>query len=408
MLRKMRWRFIFSAMTAIFVVMAIVVVCINFFNYHVMAERQDATLAAILEADMHMLSPFEDEEIPPSGFGGNPSLEAQYMTRYFSVHCDKNGEIINVFTDFIASVSPQDARSYAQKALAKGKSSGYYEDYRYLIEYASDETILIFLNVANELQFMRGLLLVSCIVALVSLLAVFGLVVLFSRRAVDPYVKNMERQRQFITDAGHEIKTPLTSISTSADVLAMEDGENEWVKNIRNQTKRLSKLVANLVVLSRLDEERPLPEKSFFSLSDAIWETMEPFVALAKAKGKSFMPCIEEELSMCGDKASIQQMVSILLDNAIRYSDENGRIRLEVFRKRRNIVIEVFNTCSIEDVSHIDRLFDRFFRLDKSRSSDTGGTGIGLSIAQAIAEAHEGQISVKSSDGNTILFRVIL
>ena len=221
-------------------------------------------------------------------------------------------------------------------------------------------------------------------------------------------MKNMERQKQFITDAGHELKTPITSIATSADIAAMEHEGDEWIDNIRRQAARLTKLVGDMVALSRLDEETPFPEKSRFSVSEAAWEAAEPFANLAKAKGKSYSQHIEEGLTLYGDRGSVQRVISILLDNAVRYSDDGGEIQLRIYGRRGRICVEVFNTCDLPDVSDLDRLFDRFYRLDESRSAITGGTGIGLSMVRAIAEIYGGKASVESADGKEICFKVVL
>ena len=152
----------------------------------------------------------------------------------------------------------------------------------------------------------------------------------------------------------------------------------------------------------------PFPEKAVFSFSEAAWETSEPFSAIAKAKGKQYTEHIEDHLEYTGARSSIQQMISILLDNAVRYSGEGGEIWLEIYRRHSNIYIEVLNTCSLPEGTDINRLFDRFYRPDESRSVNSGGAGIGLSVAQAIAEAHGGKITVKCTGREKILFRVIL
>ncbi len=157
-----------------------------------------------------------------------------------------------------------------------------------------------------------------------------------------------------------------------------------------------------------MDESTPFPEKTGFSLSEAAWETSEPFASLARASGKNYMQRIEDGIEIIGDKNAIQQMISILLDNALRYSNAGGQIQFDLYRKGKRVCIEVFNTCdpiSQEDLAH---LFDRFYRPDKSRSTNTGGTGIGLSIAKSTAEGHGGKISVKSLSGNSIRFTVSL
>lgn len=190
-------------------------------------------------------------------------------------------------------------------------------------------------------------------------------------------------------------------------MLALELGDDEWVRNIQTQSARLSKLVAGLVTLSRLDEEDPLPEKARFSLSDALWEAADPFASLIKAGGKSYSQRIEDGLTVTGDRAAVQQVVSILLDNAVKYSPEGGEISLRAFRSGRRAVIEVYNTCEGLDETDLERLFDRFYRADKSRSGAVKGSGIGLSIAKAAVEAHGGRIRAEKR-AHGIMFQVTL
>ena len=190
-------------------------------------------------------------------------------------------------------------------------------------------------------------------------------------------------QKQFITDASHELKTPLTSISTSLDVIEIEHGEDEWTENIRNQTTRMTKLVGELVALSRLDEIKPLPAKENFSVSNAAWEIVEVYQPQAKAREKKFDVEIQDDVFMIGEKDAIQQMLSVLLDNAIRYSNEKGEIRFSLKKSKNKVRIEVFNTCHFDTPPDVNRLFDRFYRPDSSRNSDTGGNGVGLAIAKA-------------------------
>lgn len=407
MLKKMQRRFIVAAMLAFGVVMLALIVGINVANYYRTTSMQDRLIGDLME---HELRVFRQPKAAPPPFadiqGGGP--EAEFMTRFFAVHCDRKGNIKAMSRDYIASVDEKTAGIYTQRVLLKGRKKGYYENYRYLVNRDESGIVILFLNAEVPLQFMRSLFWVSIGIGCASLLLVFLLVVFLSRRAIRPYVQNMERQKQFITDAGHELKTPITSIATSADIAAMEHEGDEWILNIQKQSARLVHLVEELVALSRLDEGVPFPEKSRFSLSDAVWETTEPFAVLAKAKGKDYSQRIEENLTVYGDWNSIQRMISILLDNAVKYSDKEGKIRLDIYRRRGKIRIEVFNTCDLPDISNLDRLFDRFYRVDESRSKLSGGTGIGLSMARAIVEAHGGKIRVKSPDGKTICFSIIL
>lgn len=403
MLKKLRRRFIAAAMAAIGAVTLVLLCAVNLWNYKITTDSLDATLDIMSLTGSY--SSGKDYSLPEI-FGGHSS-EEMYMTRFFAVYYDQNGKAAGVFRDYIATVSVEQALSYSSDALSSGRERGYYGDYRYRVLGASGGSIVVFLNAVPEQQSMKTLLRVSVIVSLLALLAAFALITAFSKKATAPYMKNMQLQKQFITDAGHELKTPLTSISTSADVLKLETGENEWVDNIQKQAARMSKLVANLVTLSKLDEGAQMPDMCDFSLSDAAWEVSEPFELRAVAQGKKYSRSIEDNITIHGDMAAVQQMISILLDNAFKYSDEGGEIRLSVRKQHKGSVIEVYNTCAEGSLGDISRFFDRFYRADKARSAD-GGTGIGLSIARAVAEAHGGSISAESADGRSIVFRAVI
>lgn len=403
MLKKLRRRFIAAAMAAIGAVTLVLLCAVNLWNYKITTDSLDATLDIMSLTGSY--SSGKDYSLPEI-FGGHSS-EEMYMTRFFAVYYDQNGKAAGVFRDYIATVSVEQALSYSSDALSSGRERGYYGDYRYRVLGASGGSIVVFLNAVPEQQSMKTLLKVSVIVSLLALLAAFALITAFSKKATAPYMKNMQLQKQFITDAGHELKTPLTSISTSADVLKLETGENEWVDNIQKQAARMSKLVANLVTLSKLDEGAQMPDMCDFSLSDAAWEVSEPFELRAVAQGKKYSRSIEDNITVHGDMAAVQQMISILLDNAFKYSDEGGEIRLSVRKQHKGSVIEVYNSCAEGSLGDISRFFDRFYRADKARSAD-GGTGIGLSIARAVAEAHGGSISAESADGRSIVFRAVI
>lgn len=403
MLKKMRWRFIGAAMAAFTAVVLTLLCFVNLWNYHSVTSQQDEALTRLME--------IEDQQMPFSSRRGalpfddwsHFSPEVQYSLRFFSVHYDTNGIVSRVNQDYIASISESDAEIYADAVLESGKAHGYESGYRYLVSTTEDETVVLFLNSEREIQTMRSLLWITLAIAAACLVVVFGLVVLFSRRAITPYLKNMEAQKQFITNASHELKTPLTAISTSADVLAMEHDGDEWVHNIQVQSGRLSKLITSLVALSRLDEENPFPVRTEFSLSDALWEISEPFGSLAQAKGKAYTQDIADGLTVTGDRTAIQQMFSILLDNALKYSPDGGSISLTTQRSGKRAEVTVSNTVDTAQSIDTTRLFDRFYRADESHSGAVSGTGIGLSIVKATVEAHGGTISVRQ-EGCVMMF----
>ena len=248
MLKRMSRRFIGAAMAAITAVVLVLLCCLNLWNYRGVADQLDSTLDLLAAADGSWPDFALQQPAPPRG-GGPFSGEMPYMIRFFAVHYDAGGNITGIDHDFIASVSEEEAAAYAAGALAGGQTRGFYGGYRYLVSGDGGAKSVIFLNAERELGTVRSLLATTAAVAALCLAAVFILVLLLARRAVKPYMRNLEMQKQFITNAGHELKTPLTAISTSADVLALELGDDEWVRNIQTQSARLSKLVAGLVTL---------------------------------------------------------------------------------------------------------------------------------------------------------------
>lgn len=407
MLAKMQRRFILVAAAAFGLVMLALVAGINIVNYMQVTSSQDAIADRLMQYEIH--APIlAGKDFPPIDSIPGAGPEAEHTTRFFAVHCKENGEMMILSKDFISTVDDQSAREYAQEILQRGKQRGYYREFRYLVSEGEAETVVLFLNVLHPLQSIRLLLVVSSVTGILSFCVVLVLVLIFSKRAIRPYARNIARQKQFITNASHELKTPITSIATSIDILAMENEENEWINNIQKQITRMTRLVSDLVALSRLDEDMPFPEREKFSLSEAAWEIAEPFAALASAKGKRYIQEIAEDVSLYGNRDAVQKMISILLDNAVKYSDGHGEIRLRVSKKKSRAVIEVENTCHLENTGDLNRIFERFYRLEESHATATGGTGIGLSMAQAIVEAHGGRIEAVSPDGESLRIVAII
>jgi signal transduction histidine kinase len=411
MIKKMRKRFVLSALLAFALVMAVIISGINIVNYVQTADKQDRMTSMLLRTgEMQPPAPPEKPDAEPKLPGDMREFgrEAQFTTRFFTVTLTEDGEIESINADYISEIDEETAEEYAKAVLAKGSETGYYEYFRYRIGESDAGAKVLFLNSETQIQYMKSLALLSVTIGIISLAAVLVLIIIFSGRAIRPFAKNIERQKQFITDAGHELKTPITSIATSADIAAMEHEGDEWIENIQKQTARLSKLTTNLVALSRLDEEQPFPDKAEFSLTEAAWEISEPFPALAKARGKLYSESIEEGLSCYGSREAVQQIISILLDNAVKYSAGKGNISLKVYGKGKNNIIEVSNDCRFDREIDPERLFDRFYRVEDSHSTSTGGTGIGLSMARAIAEAHKGHIEATLTGRDKITFKVTI
>ncbi len=437
MISKLRRNFILVAMCSTLAVLAVIIGALNFASYQGVVRRGDFLLDMLAENDAAFPEePFWQQDMPqgaadafpedafseggkplPGGdrklgdrsFAGNGfTPETPYETRFFTVNFDARGSVFMVDTGKVAAVETQDAVAYAEEVYHSGRKRGFYGTYRYLRVEKEDFTRLIFVDCGRELNSFRNLAKSSAAVSLLGFLAVLLLVLIFSKKVFRPVAESAARQKQFITDASHELKTPLAIISANVEILEMEGQENEWTKSIHNQVSRLTSLTEQLVMLSRMDEEGQEQNFAEFAFSDAVRETAEGFLPLAKAREKELVLQIEEGVRYKGDEGMLRQMVSLLLDNAIKYSSQRGRIELALGRRGRKIQLTVWNTVDSVDQRELSLLFERFYRPDSSRNSATGGSGIGLSIVKAVAERHGGQVSVRSGDGKSVRFLVTL
>ena len=401
MIKKLQTRFILLSMSAFLLVLVVIITSINIVNWN----------AVVYEADELLTILSENKGAFPTGLGGQAnrlppgmSPETPYESRYFSVTLDSNtGAVVQAETSRIVSVDTTQAIEYAKNVLRDGNIQGFADSFRYIIRMEDDFVRITFLDCSKTLDAFRNFLLASAGISLVGYLVVFALITFFSNRIIRPISESYEKQKRFITDAGHEIKTPLTIINADADVLAMEFGENEWLEDIQKQARRLTSLTNDLVMLSRMEEAENTMQMIEFPFSDVVSEAALSFQALAQTQEKDFQCQIQPMLTLRGNEKAIGQLVSILLDNALKYSPVNGTVSLTAEKQNRTLRLSVYNTTANEITKEsLPLLFDRFYRTDPSRSSQTGGYGIGLSVAKAIVAAHNGKIQAATEDGHSL------
>ena len=397
MIRKLRIKFILVSMLSALLVLSVILGFVNVLNYDEIVHDADSVLA-LLNAHAGEL-PVPVQAIDWRSAGDRyKSPELPYEIRFFSAVLDDGGTVRNIYNDQIFAVDEAKVAQYAAEAFSSGETGGFVEDYRFA-RYAVDDGILLtFLDCGRMLAGFRSVLIYSAGIAAAGMAAVFVLVWFLSGRIIRPIAESYRKQRRFITDAGHEIKTPITIIDADLEILRMETGDNEWVQDIRAQTARLAALTNDLICLSKMEEEEVQARRIEFPLSDAIRETAESFQTLAKTRGHALHVNVEPMLSYVGDEKSLCQLVEILLDNALKYSREGGSVRLTLEKQGRFIRLAVENDVENMPKDVVDNMFDRFYRADRARVSD-GGHGIGLSIAQAVVSAHRGKISAAVSDG---------
>lgn len=333
--------------------------------------------------------------------------ERPFAAVFFTVRTDESGRAVSINTDNNTHVSEEEAAELAEEAMNEGEERGWILDYRYRVTETEDGKLIVFVNGETNRQMTTKLLEAVFFVLAGSFCLIIFLIIIFSKKAAGPAAESYEKQKQFVTDAGHELKTPLTLILSNVDIVEAESGKSEWLDDIRSEGERMGTLINRLITLSKMDEDGGGISMEEFSLSDTAGEAVSEFSPLAEEKGKRIETDIEPSVTCRGDEELIRQLIYILLDNAVKYGDEGGTVRASVFRKGRRPVLTVENPYPYEEGENLEKFFDRFYRADKARTFD-GGFGIGLSIAKAIAENHGGDVTVYRKDLSDIGFKVTL
>lgn len=416
MIKKLQIKLVLLSMSALLLMLTLIITGINVVNYRGIVREADSLLAILAENNGAFPQKPEEtkteEEMPEEGKpdGQNPGMsffmspEVPYESRYFSAALNiKSEEVVRTETAWIASVDTQEAVAYAREAWSGKKEQGFLDHFRYIVDEDGETVNIIFLDCGRKLDSFRSFLFASVGISLIGYAAVFLLVVIFSNRMIRPVSESYEKQKRFITDAGHEIKTPLTIINADIDVLELDMEENEWLDDIRRQAKRLTSLTNDLVYLARMEEASDSMQMIEFPVSDIVGEAAASFQAVAQTQGKTFRCDVAPMLSFNGNEKAIRQLVNILLDNALKYSQEGGTVCLSLEKQKKMLVLSVFNTTDyLISKETLPMLFERFYRMDSSRNSQMGGHGIGLSVARAIVNAHGGKIQAKTKDGYSL------
>ena len=318
--------------------------------------------------------------------------------------CFANAEGTLMRLDGTENYTEDDAQTMLDYVLEKGKTDGWYGSLQYFRKDYDRGTLVVFSDRSAEQLLLHKVLLVSILVFLLMEGVVFFLTMILTKRAMRPMQETFERQRQFISDAGHELKTPLTIISANVDILHDEIGENKWLSYIQSQAERMRVLVGEMMNLTKL--EMGDKEKDFvdFSLSEAVSGAALPFEGQAFEQEKQLELEIQEDISYHGNPDQIKQLVGIFMDNALKYSKEHGEIRVTLQQVQNKKTLKVYNTGKGIPESEKEKIFQRFYRSDASRARATGGYGLGLSIAQSIANAHKIRIQVESEYEHWICF----
>ena len=328
---------------------------------------------------------------------------------FFFLRFNSENRLIDRDLEHIAGMDEASASELADEVRATGKGSGRVSGYSFRISEDIEEGgfAVAFLDNRGQQRSLARVLVLTLIVGCICWIAMLVFMYFLSRKAIRPIAENIRRQKQFVTDAGHEIKTPLAIIRANADVLELHLGSNKWIDNIRSQTDRLNSLTADMLMLAKMDEGRDsgVPAEEF-DAGEVLGDVLRTFRESAEVRGVRITRKDDGDCRIRYRRDAYIRLLSILFENAVKYVRENGFIEAGAMREGRRITVFVRNDCDALPDCPPERLFDRFFRADQSRTRATGGSGIGLSSAKAIAEQGGGTLTAGYEDGNVIVFRL--
>lgn len=411
MLKQLKIRFILLAIVSMTVTLVISFTAVNITLRVQLSNRVDEIINVLYEngGSFPILRDFNYDDrgrffTPP---GGDIHDETPYQTRYYVAIVNEQSTIISADYSHIAINNIERVKQQLNIIINSDKDRGYIDTYRYGRFHGEYGDMIIVVDCQNDLATVDTLLSITLVTITTCIIAVLILLIILSKRMMKPFEENREKQRRFITDAGHELKTPIAIIQSNAEVMEMIDGENKWLTNIKNQTVRMSTLVKGLIELSKMDEQvLSEKEKQKIVMSEIVYNSVESFRVPAEANGIKLIADISPNVSVMGDLEDIVRLVGILLDNAIKYTDDRRELYVRLYTKSKRACLTVSNTCAGLDKATVPKFFDRFYRSDTSRNSETGGYGIGLSMAQAIVQNHKGKLNVAYTDDERVVFTV--
>ena len=405
MISKLRLKFIGISTVAVLLVICALVGLVNIVMYtktldevYQITENIAENGGAIPDNRKKMKQNFSDDDA--------------YRIRFFTVKLDSDNNVVNTDLDKIAAIDEDDLDAFVNEALSHKENKGHMSysgsEYAYKIKSTSNGKLIVFIDCSNEMQTVEDFREMSFLFGLLCLLVFLIIVSIFSKKAIEPVIRNIDSQKQFITNASHELKTPLAVISANTEVIEMQNGESEWTRSTINQINRMNTLIAELITISKFGETDK-KELCDVDVSELVKKSAVEFAPVITNQKKSFDYSVADGVSVKATQEGIRQITGILLDNASKYCDECGKISLELTKKSgaKGMLLTVSNTYKDGKNADLSRFFERFYREDKSHNSQNSGYGIGLAVAQGYAEEFGGRISV-SYKGETITFTVII
>ncbi|MCI9270051.1 MAG: HAMP domain-containing histidine kinase [Dorea sp.] len=410
MIKTLQRKFIVTAMTAISVLLLLLLGTINILNIYYVGNQVDKKLEMISQNEGNPDNiPMAPGEMPPRGpYGMKNDYDTFMSSNFFVVRFDRNGDIVYSDVSRISSVSEEEAKELAEKVYTQNDLSGKIDSFEYMVRDSrmGFGKVVVFLDTSGDIYSYIRVLFLSAAIGIACWLFMLLFVILLSKQAIRPIAENMEKQKQFVTNAGHEIKTPIAIIQSNTEAMELYNGENKWSKNIKEQTVRLNELMKNLLTLARMDESSTNLIQSDFSLSQLLADHIECFRETLELRRITLQTSIQPMISFRANQEHITQLISALMDNTVKYTNEGGNVFVSLEVNDKRIKLQFKNTCQQLPPVPPDKLFDRFYRADEARTQKNGGYGIGLSVAQSITETYKGRISAEYENGNTIVFTI--
>ncbi|MBC8743857.1 HAMP domain-containing histidine kinase [Lactobacillus sp. Marseille-P7033] len=410
MIQRFRYKFIALSTSALLFVILTIVGSLCAFTYYRAHKEVQSVLTILVN---------NDGQIPRKGVQVDSynqpqfSREGLHQYRYFTVITGQDNKISEIQDDQIATISPRDARIMTNRVVKKKIKTGqiycHGVTYAYKTRQTRGQQVIVFLDETLLMARTRSLMHTGLILGLVVLILYTIVLTLYSKRAIQPIIQAEQRQKEFITNASHELKTPLTVISANNEMQEIISGENEWTTSTRQQVERLTKLINNLVSLARM-QEQPTTTMVPVDVSKVAREAAGSFKSVISAGQKQFKVKIKDDLVVNADENYLRELINILLDNANKYCDPNGEVDLTVAQANygRSIVLRVANSYQDGQKIDVKKLFNRFYRVDESHTrGKKSGFGIGLSMAEYIVKMFKGKITAKYTDGK-LAFNVTL
>lgn len=336
------------------------------------------------------------------------------LVRFFFTKVDTSGKIIGYSSDI--TIPNEDVQAFKEEVLKRGVTKGEIINNKYKLKFLKVSKgygfIIVFLDYSVEEMMTTPLIIIGTFIGLLSLVLVFGISFFLANNATRPIKKSWEKQTVFIADASHELRTPLAVVNSNLEIVMENENEtvgsqSKWLGNIQSELERMKKLVDDLLFLARADAEDEMP-KEHFDLSSLLYKIYDAFMPLAQKKGLKLLLDNKDNITVYGNEFRIKQLITILLDNAIKYTDKGGKIELKLEAGASMIQFSVRDTGEGIAKEHIGKIFDRFYRVDKSRSRSLGGSGLGLAIAKCIVNEHKGAINVVSEVSKGTEFTISL